>query len=117
MRFTDHIHDDKPTNYGHWTVMQLQAAMLKEAHDCVKQGRDYQRFLVQYHYPEGRKSEVQAVMHVKFEEHCITVKGYVKGTPNGMIPTRHQSLPLGYDGIEVVGRVAWEDETWQDWLD
>ena len=105
--------------HGFLTPLQMIQKMLEEAAAFEKNDGPYMRFLIRLHYGgenKGKTSETMALMYIQREDHVWSIRGYVKGRPAGTYPYSNHGLPDGYDGIEIVGRVEHDDESWQDWL-
>jgi hypothetical protein len=103
--------------HGFLTPLQMIEKMVEAAGSWDMSDKEpYMRFLIRVH-GAGVVSETMALHSIQREDHSWSLKGYVRDRPDSRpYPFNNYYLNDGYDGIEIVGRVSHEDESWQDWI-
>lgn len=104
---------EKP-EHGFLTPLQMIEKMIEAAMAWDMSDKEpYMRFLIRIHGGNGIVSEVMALKTITRKDHGWDLQGIVQRQG---YPYDNRYFHDGYDGIEIVGRVSHEDESWQDWL-
>jgi hypothetical protein len=108
------VYQRSESKHGYLTPLQMIEKMLEAAETW--NGSDtqpYMRFLIRIHGGNGIVSQVMSLKSITRKDHGWSLQGIVQGPG---YPYDNRYFHDGYDGIEIVDRVSYEDESWQDWL-
>lgn len=104
--------------HGFLTPLQMIEKMIEASMSWDMSDKEpYMRFLIRIHGGSGDNavvSEVMALQSIARSDIGWDLRGVLKNKVG--YPYDNRYLYDGYDGIEIVGRISHEDESWQDWL-
>lgn len=100
-------------SHGFFTPLQMIEKMIEASTSWdMSDEKPYMRFLIRIHGGNGIVSEVVALNTITRKDHGWSLQGIKPGVG---YPYDNRYFYDGYDGIEIVGRISYEDKSYQDW--